>query len=110
MCPSSNLQTRAANSWETHPVDFFVDYGLRVTINTDNRLITRTTVTDEYWVAHQQLGLSLEDVTTIIVSGFKSAFLPHRRKAALMRQVVEELEGLGVPPHHAYTNGRGDHL
>ena len=38
---------RAATSWETHPVDFFVDYGLRVTINTDNRLITDTTVSKE---------------------------------------------------------------
>ena len=45
VCPSSNLQTRAASSWETHPVDFFVDYGLRVTINTDNRLMSDTTVT-----------------------------------------------------------------
>ena len=45
VCPSSNLQTRAAASWETHPVDFYVDYGLRVTINTDNRLMSDTTVT-----------------------------------------------------------------
>ena len=43
VCPSSNVQTRAAASWEAHPVDFFVDYGLRVTINTDNRLMSDTT-------------------------------------------------------------------
>jgi adenosine deaminase len=47
VCPSSNVQTKAAASWETHPVDFFVDYGLRVTINTDNRLMTDTTVSKE---------------------------------------------------------------
>ncbi|RYZ36010.1 MAG: adenosine deaminase, partial [Myxococcaceae bacterium] len=62
-----------------------------VTINTDNRLITDTTVTKELWLAHRELGLSLEDLTTIIVSGFKSAFLPFREKQDMLRQVNQEI-------------------
>ncbi|MBE2251216.1 MAG: adenosine deaminase [Myxococcus sp.] len=91
-CPSSNVQTRAVNEMSTHPLKFYFDYGLRVTINTDNRLITDTTVTNEYWVAHTQLGMSLEDLTTVIVSGFKSAFLPFREKQDMLKSVNAEID------------------
>jgi adenosine deaminase len=91
-CPSSNVQTRAVPEMASHPLKFYFDYGLRVTINTDNRLITNTTVTNEYVIAHQQLGLSLEDITNIMVSGFKSAFLPFREKQDLLTQVNREIE------------------
>lgn len=91
VCPSSNLQTRAANSWETHPVDFFVDYGLRVTINTDNRLMSDTTVTKELHLCHQHYGWSLQTIKEIIIAGFKSAFMPYREKADLLREISREL-------------------
>ncbi|HEX4622671.1 MAG TPA: adenosine deaminase, partial [Myxococcaceae bacterium] len=84
VCPSSNLQTGAVPNISAHPLKFYFDYGLRVTINTDNRLITDTSVTKELWIAHKELGLSLEDLTTVIVCGFKSAFLPFREKADLL--------------------------
>jgi adenosine deaminase len=91
MCPSSNVQTGATADLKSHPLKFYFDYGLRVTINTDNRLITDTTLTKEYWVAHQEMGLSLEDLTTIIVSGFKSAFLPFRQKQDMLKAVNAEI-------------------
>jgi adenosine deaminase len=91
-CPSSNVQTGAVSDMKAHPLKFYFDYGLRVTINTDNRLITNTTVTNEYWIAHTQLNLSLEDLTTVMVSGFKSAFLPFREKQDLLRAVNREIE------------------
>lgn len=91
-CPSSNVQTRAVSEMKAHPLKFYFDYGLRVTINTDNRLITDTTVTNEYWIAHKELGLSLEDITTVMVSGFKSAFLPFREKQDVLRAVNAEIE------------------
>ncbi len=91
VCPSSNLQTKAAASWESHPVDFFVDYGLRVTINTDNRLITDTTVSRELWLCHQHYGWSLATIKEIIISGFKSGFMPYREKADLLAEISAEL-------------------
>jgi adenosine deaminase len=91
VCPSSNVQTGAVPSLAAHPLKFYFDYGLRVTINTDNRLITDTTVTQELWLAHKELGLELEDLTTIIVSGFKSAFMPFREKQDMLRAVNQEI-------------------
>lgn len=91
VCLSSNVQTGAVDSLGAHPLKFYFDYGLRVTINTDNRLITDTTVTKELWIAHRQLGMSLEDLTILIVSGFKSAFLPFREKQDLLNQVNEDI-------------------
>ena len=91
VCPSSNIQTKAAASWETHPLDFFVDYGLRITINTDNRLITDTTVTKELWLCHQHYGWSLATIKEIIIAGFKSAFMPYREKADLLAEISAEL-------------------
>lgn len=91
VCLSSNVQTGAVQDINSHPLKFYFDYGLRVTINTDNRLITDTTVTKEMLIAHKDLGFSLEDLTTIIVSGFKSAFLPFREKQDVLRAVNEEI-------------------
>jgi adenosine deaminase len=92
VCLSSNVQTGAVPDIASHPLKFYFDYGLRVTINTDNRLITDTTVTRELWHAHREVGLSLEDLATIIVSGFKSAFLPFREKQDVLKDVNAEIE------------------
>jgi adenosine deaminase len=100
VCPSSNVQTRAANSWETHPVDFYVDYGLRVTINTDNRLMSHTTVTNELHLCHRHYGWSLQTIKEIIIAGFKSAFMPYREKADLLAEISRELA--------TYADPRGD--
>jgi adenosine deaminase len=97
VCPSSNLQTRAATSWDTHPVDFFVDYGLRVTINTDNRLMSDTNVTKELHLCHRHYGWSLQTIKEIIIAGFKSAFMPYREKADLVAEVNRELSRFEDP-------------
>lgn len=101
VCPSSNIQTKAARSWEAHPVNFYVDYGLRVTINTDNRLITDTTVSKELWLCHKHYGWSLDKIKDILIAGFKSAFIPQREKQDLLKKVVVELESIEAP-----TNGK----
>jgi adenosine deaminase len=97
VCPSSNVQTHAATGWDTHPVDFFVDYGLRVTINTDNRLMSDTTVTKELLLCHQHYGWSLQTIKEIIISGFKSAFMPYREKADLLAEISRELAAFEDP-------------
>lgn len=91
VCASSNVQTGAVPDLASHPIRFYFDYGLRVTVNTDNRLITDTTVTKELWLLHKHLGFSLEDLTTMIVSGFKSAFLPYKEKADVLAAVNAEI-------------------
>jgi adenosine deaminase len=91
MCPSSNVQTRSVADFASHPLKFYFDFGLRVTINTDNRLITDTTVTKELKIAHERMGFTLEDLCTLVVQGFKSAFLPFREKQDLLKQVNAEV-------------------
>jgi adenosine deaminase len=90
-CPSSNVQTGAIRDLASHPLKLYKNLGLRVTVNTDNRLITDTTVSKELWLCHTQLGLSLKDIKQIILSGFKSAFLPFHVKQQYLRKASEEL-------------------
>jgi adenosine deaminase len=90
-CPSSNVQTGAIRDLASHPLKLYKNLGLRVTVNTDNRLVTDTTVSKELWLCHTQLGLSLRDIKQLILSGFKSAFLPSHVKQQYLRKVSEEL-------------------
>jgi adenosine deaminase len=92
MCPSSNVQTGSVSGITAHPLRFYFDFGLRVTVNTDNRLITDTTVTKELLLAHRELGFTLEDLCVLLVQGFKSAFLPFREKQDLLRRVNREID------------------
>jgi adenosine deaminase len=91
-CPSSNVQTKAVRTLADHPIRLFYDLGLRVTVNTDNRMVTRTTVSEEYLKLHQNLGFSLEEIKELIIMGFKSAFLPYAIKRAMLSDVVSELK------------------
>ncbi|HEX7601939.1 MAG TPA: adenosine deaminase [Polyangiaceae bacterium] len=90
-CPSSNVQTGAVRDLASHPLKLYVNLGLRVTVNTDNRLVTDTTVSKELWLCHTQMGLGLADLKQIVLSGFKSAFLPFHVKQQYLRSVSEEL-------------------
>lgn len=98
ICLTSNVQTRAVPRFEEHPLRFYYDYGLRTTINTDNRLMSDTTVTKELYRAHTHLGFDMDELVDLVIYGFKSAFLPHRTKTKLLRSVFKELEGLNLSP------------
>jgi adenosine deaminase len=91
VCPSSNVQTGAVKDLSRHPLKLYLDLGLRVTVNTDNRLVTDTTVSRELWLCHSKMGMSLDDIKTTIMAGFKSAFLPFHVKQAMLREVNAEL-------------------
>lgn len=94
VCLSSNFQTSVIDELGRHPLRLYFDVGVRVSVNTDNRLITDTTVSKELWLAHTHLGFTLEELKVLIVQGFKSAFLPYRDKSALMRKVNDQLADL----------------
>lgn len=91
-CPSSNVQTKAVKKMADHPIRLFYDLGLRVTVNTDNRMVTNTTVSREFQVIHEELGFNLEEIKELIIMGFKSAFLPYALKRAMLAEVVHELK------------------
>ncbi|HON44064.1 MAG: adenosine deaminase [Planctomycetes bacterium] len=97
ICLTSNVQTNAIDKLEHHPFRFYFDYNLRTTLNTDNRLMSNTTMTDEYLLAAKTFGLTLEEIKDIIICGFKSAFLPYRDKVRLLKQALEELDRPFIP-------------
>lgn len=92
ICLTSNIQTGSVPKIEDHPFKFYYDYGLRVTLNTDNRLISNTTLTDEYMLAYQQFNLDIYDFKEIIINSFKSAFLPHKKRTELIKKVADKLD------------------
>ncbi len=85
ICLSSNIQTQAAKHMGDHPFKFYLDLGLRVTLNTDNRLITNTTMTDEYYIAYKEFGLSPQNILDLVINGVKSAFIPFEYKKWFLR-------------------------
>ena len=92
ICLTSNIQVRSVDSIEVHPFKKYFDEDIRVTLNTDNRLISNTTLTDEYLLAVETFNLTKQDLRTIIINGFKSAFIPHNERRELINLVVSELE------------------
>jgi adenosine deaminase len=97
VCLTSNVQTRVADSYATHPLREYFDQGLNVTLNTDNRLMSGTTLTDEYVHAAEQLGFTLDELAGIALNGFESAFLPWEERLMLIEEVsdtIDELIGL----------------
>jgi adenosine deaminase len=96
MCPTSNIQTKSVPTFEKHPLKFFFDMGIRVTINTDNRLISNTTLTKEYEIAVKKFGFTADELKYLIINGFKSAFLPLKEKVAILRAATKELEEKGL--------------
>jgi adenosine deaminase len=104
VCPSSNVQTGAVESLERHPLRLYHDLGVRVTVNTDNRLITDTTVSKELWLCHTKMGLDAKGIARLILNGFKSAFLPFHIKQTYLRRIAAEIEGFVENPlAHAET-------
>jgi adenosine deaminase len=91
-CPSSNVQTGAVATLQNHPLKLYFDVGVRVTINTDNRLITDTSVSKELFLVHRTMGVPFSDIKAMILAGFKSSFQPFHERQAMLRRVASELD------------------
>jgi adenosine deaminase len=97
ICLTSNVQTQVAPSYAEHPLRRYVDLGLSVVLNTDNRLMSDTTLTDEYYHAATEVGLSVHELRTIALNGFESAFLPWAERRALVDRMRAEIAATVVP-------------
>lgn len=94
VCPTSNVQTRAVDSFEAHPVRRYFDAGINVSLHTDNRLMSGTTLTEEYVRAAAYLDFTPAELSEIVLNGFRSAFLPWREKQGLIAEVTADIGGL----------------
>ena len=92
ICISSNYHTNSVKSLKVHPIKYYYRQGIRVTINTDNRLISNTTLTKEFLLAHQLFGFNLNNFKEITINAMKSAFINHKKRIALIKSILREFE------------------
>ena len=93
-CLTSNVQTRAVDEYASHPLRAYFERGMRVTLNTDNRLMSGTTLTAEYAHAANALHFTMDELCTVALNGFESAFLPAEERKRLVDAVAPELAAL----------------
>ncbi|MGM0687543.1 MAG: adenosine deaminase [Promethearchaeati archaeon] len=82
-CPVSNIRTRAIESIEKHPVRTFYDYGLLVTVNSDDPTLFQTNLNNEYKQLQTRLGFSVEELFQLSLNAIQASFLPETRKQEL---------------------------
>lgn len=96
MCPVSNIQTKAVESWDVYPLRKYMDEGIIVTVNTDNRTVSGTTMTKEYAMLMRECGLSLSEIAALVMNGVHAAFLEEELKGQLISRFEHELSELGL--------------
>jgi adenosine deaminase len=89
ICLTSNVDTGAAKSVEEHPFGTYFRYKFRVTLNTDNRLMSDTSMTKEYKLAHDIFTLSLNDLEKITINAMKSSFVPYKKRIEIIYDVIK---------------------
>jgi adenosine deaminase len=89
ICLTSNLHTGAIKSMEEHPFGILHRYKFRVTLNTDDRLMSNLTLTDEYATASEVFGLSLDQLEKITINAMKSAFIPYKKRIKIIYDVLK---------------------
>jgi adenosine deaminase len=97
ICLTSNVQTGVARDYATHPLRPYIAAGVPVVLCTDNRLMSDTTLTDEYVHAASAQGLSFADLAAVARNGFEHAFQPWAQRQALLRRfdgAVAELQSV----------------
>jgi adenosine deaminase len=89
ICLLSNVHTGATPSLEQHPFKILYQEKFRVTLNTDNRLMSDTTMTKEFEAAAETFGLTLDDFEKITINAMKSAFLPYGQRIDLIYKTIK---------------------
>jgi adenosine deaminase len=98
ICLTSNVQTKAAQSYEVHPFRRYFDAGMNVVLNTDNRLMSGTTLTDEYVRAATHLDFTFEELARVALNGFESAFVSDDERAALVARARADIATINGKP------------
>ncbi|MDG9705737.1 adenosine deaminase [Streptomyces sp. DH37] len=89
LCPTSNLQTGAASSYAEHPIGLLRRLRFRATVNTDNRLMSGTSMSREFGHLVETFGYTLDDMQWFTVNAMKSAFIPFDERLAMINEVIK---------------------
>lgn len=91
MCPSSNKQTKAVNSLDEYPLELFLEKGLLATINTDNRTVSRTSVTKELMIAYEMLHHNKESIVKLLKNAIEVSFAKDDTKQGMLKNLNKVL-------------------
>ena len=89
MCPTSNVHTGAVASIDEHPIDLLRRLRFRVTVNTDNRLMSGVTLTSEFAALVRAFGLDLAEMQWLTLNGIKSAFCPFDQRLRIINEQIK---------------------
>ncbi|GAB1694502.1 adenosine deaminase [Krasilnikovia sp. M28-CT-15] len=89
LCPSSNVQTGAAPSIAEHPIGLLHDLRFRVTVNTDNRLMSGTSMSRELTLLTEAFGWGWSELQWLTINAMKSAFIPYDERLAIINEVIK---------------------
>ena len=89
LCPTSNLQTGAAKTYSEHPIGMLAKLRFRVTLNTDNRLMSRTSMSNEMSECIKSFGWRFADLQRVTVNALKSSFIPFEERLEIIEKVVK---------------------
>lgn len=96
VCVTSNVQTRVAKSYESHPVRRYVEEGVAVALCTDNRMMSGVTLTDEYAVLRDHLGFTAHELRQLARAGFEHAFTSEGERASMLAEFDGSAEAAGI--------------
>ena len=89
LCPTSNLQTGAAKDIASHPIGALAKLRFRITINTDNRLMSRTSMSNEMVEVVKAFNWSFQDLQRVTINALKSSFIPFAERLAIIEEIVK---------------------
>jgi adenosine deaminase len=89
LCPSSNVQTGAVSSIAEHPIGLLRDLRFRVTVNTDNRLMSGTSMSREMALLCEAFGWGWAELQWLTINAMKSAFIPYDERLAIITEVIK---------------------
>ena len=109
MCPWSNYLTNSVRRVEDHPLKQLFDRGVKVTINSDDPEVLDTNLNNEYRIAHEILGMSLEEIAACNRCAAEASFIPDRTSRQSSRSTSRDREprvGCGVRPRRLGSQAR----
>jgi adenosine deaminase len=89
MCPTSNVHTGAAASIVEHPIDLLRRLRFRVTVNTDNRLMSNVSLSSEFAALDEAFGIGLGEMEWLTLNAMKSAFAPFDERLRIINEVIK---------------------
>ncbi len=90
LCPNSNVQTKAVSSWQDYPFREFLERGIKISINTDNRTVTNTTITNELNVLKEKFALTIEEAAAIMKQAMETSFAEESLKKDIIKKLSSD--------------------